>query len=73
MTIYEEIEEEEEDAELQANSKYALPDEKEYYHIRAEAFREVLELFDKRERPQMCEHGYYRAEDIHDFLPPERK
>ena len=70
MTIYEEIGSMEEDAIILAKSKSALSDEKEYYRIRRDAFREVLEMFGKRKRPETV-NGFYAFAAVVDFLPPE--
>ena len=72
MTIYEELQELEQDAEREKrNPTYSLA-EREYYAGMAHAYREVRELYDKRDKPEPV-NGFYVAEAVADFLPPERK
>ena len=76
MTIYEELEQMvKKNAAMSCASQETT--DKLYYAGMCNAFRTVLDLFDKRERPERYVAGfvtsYYDADDVADFLPPERK
>ena len=80
MTIYEELEQMvKKNAAMSCASQETT--DKLYYAGMCNAFRTVLDLFDKRERPKVrlyeITHGiklpYYCIDDVADFLPPERK
>ena len=76
MTIYEELEQMERDA-LDGFSVSSNSEGRNFYAGMRLAIEQARELFDKRERPERYVAGfvtsYYDADDVADFLPPERK
>ena len=80
MTIYEELEGKIMEAERESRDKTYTLAEREYYAGKEVAFREVLEMFDKRVSPMFVRYAHnnvfclsFKESEISDFLPPERK